>query len=68
MATHVELPCPFFVMLNLFQYLGGVDQVQILKRVQDDGCGVWLTVVESGLRWLCQAYDGGVRLTLVVSR
>jgi hypothetical protein len=34
-------------MLNLFQYLGFVDQVQILKRVQDDGIGGWLIVVVS---------------------
>jgi hypothetical protein len=30
-------------MLNSFQYLGFVDQVQILKRVQDDGGGVRVT-------------------------
>jgi hypothetical protein len=35
------------VMLNLFQYLVFVDQVQILKRVQDDGDGIRIT--ESGL-------------------
>jgi hypothetical protein len=28
------------VMLNLFQYLVFVEQVQILKQVQDDGVGI----------------------------
>jgi hypothetical protein len=34
-------------MLNLFQYLVFVEQVQILKRVQDDG--VVFRMTESGL-------------------
>jgi hypothetical protein len=35
------------VMLNLFQYLVFVEQVQILKQVQDDGDGIRMT--ERGL-------------------
>jgi hypothetical protein len=47
LCRYVKLRCPSVVMLNSFQYLGVVKQVQILKRVQDDGGSGWLMVVLS---------------------